>query len=84
MNTNDYTIRLEKKEDCRAVENLIRRSVKKMCRWHIFSVGRSGCAARREVTATRRLSHKRAGTLTAPTSAAATAKSSSTTALSAS
>ena len=60
MNTNDFTIRPEKKEDRRAVENLIReafwnvyrpgcRSVKKMCRWHIFSVGRSGCAARREV-----------------------------------
>ena len=24
-----------------------RRSVKKMCQWHIFSVGHSGCAARR-------------------------------------
>ena len=26
MNTNDYTIRLEKAEDCRDVENLVRES----------------------------------------------------------
>ena len=35
MNTNDYTIRLEKKEDHRAVENLIRESF-----WNVY---RPGC-----------------------------------------
>ena len=36
MNTNDYTIRLEKKEDYRAVENLIRESF-----WNVY---RPGCS----------------------------------------
>ena len=36
MNTNDYTIRLEKKEDYRAVENLVRESF-----WNVY---RPGCS----------------------------------------
>ena len=36
MNTNDYTIRLEKKEDHRAVENLVRESF-----WNVY---RPGCS----------------------------------------
>lgn len=35
MNKNDYSIRLEKKEDCRAVENLVRESF-----WNVY---RPGC-----------------------------------------
>ena len=35
MNKNDYTIRLEKKEDCREVENLVRESF-----WNVY---RPGC-----------------------------------------
>ena len=31
MNTNNYTIRLEKKEDYRAVENLVRESF-----WNVY------------------------------------------------
>lgn len=34
MNTNDYTIRLEKKEDHRAVENLVRESF-----WNVYKPG---------------------------------------------
>ena len=36
MNTNDYTIRLEKAEDCRDVENLVRESF-----WNVY---RPGCS----------------------------------------
>ena len=36
MNTNDYTIRLEKSEDCREVENLVRESF-----WNVY---RPGCS----------------------------------------
>ena len=36
MNKNDYSIRLEKKEDCRAVENLVRESF-----WNVY---RPGCS----------------------------------------
>jgi len=36
MNTNDYTIRLEKTEDCAAVENLVRESF-----WNVY---RPGCS----------------------------------------
>ncbi|MBR3165956.1 MAG: N-acetyltransferase [Lachnospiraceae bacterium] len=36
MNTNDYTIRLEKAEDCREVENLVRESF-----WNVY---RPGCS----------------------------------------
>ncbi len=36
MNTNDYTIRLERKEDCRAVENLVREAF-----WNVY---RPGCS----------------------------------------
>ncbi len=34
MNTNDYIIRLEKKEECRAVENLVRESF-----WNVYRPG---------------------------------------------
>ena len=36
MNKNDFTIRLERKEDCRAVENLVRESF-----WNVY---RPGCS----------------------------------------
>ena len=36
MNTNDYTIRLERTEDCREVENLVRESF-----WNVY---RPGCS----------------------------------------
>ena len=36
MNTNDYTIRLERTEDYRAVENLVRESF-----WNVY---RPGCS----------------------------------------
>jgi len=39
MNTNDYTIRLEKPEDYREVENLVRESF-----WNVY---RPGCSEHR-------------------------------------
>ena len=36
MNTNDYAIRLERTEDCREVENLVRESF-----WNVY---RPGCS----------------------------------------